>query len=45
MFDNIYDRYFSKVIIKDKIIEKKTLNSKIEKYLLKNFSATIFKKN
>jgi len=42
---NNYDRYFSKVIIKDKIIEKKTLNNKIEKYLLKNFSATIFKKN
>ena len=42
---NNYDRYFSKVIIKDKIIEKKKLNNEIEKYLLKNFSATIFKKN
>ena len=42
---NNYDRYFTKVIIKDKIIEKKKLNNKIEEYLLKNFSATIFKKN
>ena len=40
-----YDRYLVKVILKEKIFEQKKLNNKIEKYLLKNFSATIFKKN
>ena len=35
----------SQVVLKNKTFEQKFINSKIEKYLLKNFSATIFKKN
>ena len=40
-----YDKYLVKVVLKNKTFEQKFINSKIEKYLLKNFSATIFKKN
>ena len=40
-----YDMYLVKVILKEKIFEQKKLDSKIERYLLKNFPKTIFKKN
>jgi len=40
---NNYDKNLSKVIIKNKVLEEKKLNKKIEKYLLKNFPKTIFK--
>ena len=39
-----YDKNLSKIIIKNKVLEEKKLNKKIEKYLLKNFPKTIFKK-
>ena len=40
---NVDFRWISKVIIKNKVLEEKKLNKKIEKYLLKNFPKTIFK--
>ena len=41
---NNYDKHLVEFKINNKILEQKMLNKKIEKYLLKNFPKTIFKK-